>query len=270
MRNTLLAVALSLAVAAPAVAQKLSIEFHEGRVTVDATSVPVRTILTEWSKVGGTKVIGAERVAGTPLTIKLIDVPESQALEVILRSVAGYMAAPRLANAGASMYDRILVMATSSVPPPPAAAARPAQNSGMAGTQRFVPPRRDTEPAEQEPEDDDQNPPNAPPVFTFPQPGQNGMAQPGQFAQPGQVNNGQFNGQFQGNVNGQPVIVNPAPGTQPQTFTINPAPPPKPAYQPATPVGLPAPGMIAPVQPVQPVPGAPGTNVRPPGGQRQQ
>ena len=267
MRYILLAVALSLAVAAPAAAQKLSIEFHDGRVTVDATSVPVRTILTEWSKVGGTKVIGADRVAGAPLTIKLIDVPESQALEVILRSVAGYMAAPRVANAGVSKYDRILVLATSSTPPPPAAAARPAQNSGMSGTQRFVPPRRDTEPAEQEPDDDDLTPPNPPPVFTFPQPGQNGVAlQPGQFPQPGQFNNGQFNnGQFQGNVNGQPVIVNPGPGTQPQTFTINPAPPPTPAYQPATPVGMPAPGMIA---PVQPVPVAPGTNVRPPGGQR--
>ena len=251
MRYILLAVALSLAVAAPAAAQKLSIEFHDGRVTVDAASVPVRTILTEWSRVGGTKLIGAERIAGAPLTIKLIDVPESQALEVILRSVAGYMAAPRAANAGVSMYDRILVLATSSTPPPPAAAPRTAQNSGMSGTQRFVPPRRDTEPAEQEPDDDDPNPPNPPPVFTFPQPGQNGVAlQPGQFPQPGQFNNGQF----PGNVNGQPVIVNPAP-------------PPTPAYQPATPVGMPAPGMIA---PVQPVPVAPGTNVRPPGGQRQQ
>jgi hypothetical protein len=262
MRYILLTVTLSLAAAAPAAAQKLNIQFREGRVTVDATQVPVRTILTEWSKVGGTKVIGAERVAGAPLTIKLIDVPESQALEVILRSVAGYMAAPRGANAAGSMYDRILVMATSSTPPPAAAAARPAQNSGMSGTQRFVPPRRDTEPVEQEPDDDDPNPPN-PPVFTFPQPGQAGAAlQPGQFPPP----QGQFNGQFQGNVNGQPVIVNPAPGTQPQTFTINPASPPTPAYQPATPVGMPTPGMIA---PVQPVPVAPGTNVRPPGGQRQ-
>ena len=263
MRNILLAVALSLAVAAPAFAQKLSIEFREGRVTVDATSVPVRTILTEWSKVGGTKVIGAERVAGAPLTIKLIDVPESQALEVILRSVAGYMAAPRSANTGVSMYDRIMVLATSSTPPPAPAATRPTPNTGMSGTQRFVPPRREPEPAEQDPDDDDPNPPNPPPVFTFPQPGQNGVAlQPGQFPQPGQFNNGQF----QGTVNGQPVIVNPAPGTQPQTFTINPAPPATPAYQPATPVGLPVPGMIA---PVQPVPGAPGTIVRPPGGQRQ-
>ena len=49
MRNTLLRHCPELAVAAPA-AQQTHIEFNDGRVTVDATSVPVRTILTEWAK----------------------------------------------------------------------------------------------------------------------------------------------------------------------------------------------------------------------------
>ena len=59
----------------------------------------MRTILTEWAKLGGTKVVGAERISGAPLTLKLDDVTEAQALEIILRSVAGYMAAPRRASA---------------------------------------------------------------------------------------------------------------------------------------------------------------------------
>ena len=123
MRRALfLTVALSLATAWPAAAQGLKVDFHDGRVTVDATAVPVRAILTEWGKVGGTKIVGAERISGAPLTVKLINVTEAQALETILRSVAGYMAAPRTTGEGPSMYDRILVMATTSAPPAPAAA----------------------------------------------------------------------------------------------------------------------------------------------------
>ncbi len=120
MRRLLLTVALSVVIAAPAFAQQpLKLSFQDGRVTVDATSVPVRTILTEWGKVGGTKVVGAERITGAPMTVKLVNVTEAQALETILRSVAGYMAAPRNgATTGPSMYDRILVMATSSAPAP--------------------------------------------------------------------------------------------------------------------------------------------------------
>ncbi len=96
MRRLLLTVALSVVIAAPAVAQQpLKLSFQDGRVSVDATAVPVRTILTEWGKVGGTKIVGAERITGAPMTVKLVNVTEAQALETILRSVAGYMAAPR-------------------------------------------------------------------------------------------------------------------------------------------------------------------------------
>ena len=243
MRRTLLIAALSFFAAAPASAQQLRVSFDEGLVSVDANAVPVRQILNEWAKQGGTKVVGVERITGAPLTIKLLNVPESRALEVILRNVAGYMAAPRAAAAGtgASMYDRILVMATSTAPPP-AVAARPVpQNQGIAGTQRFVPPRQ--QPSDDEKEEEDPNPPS-PPVFTFPQ--QPGMVQPGVF------NN-------TANVNGQPMVVNPAAGGA-QNITINPQPSQPPGY-PTMPVGSPTPGMISapPPQPAQPV--------RPPGRQ---
>jgi hypothetical protein len=216
---------------------------------VDATSVPVRAILTEWGKVGGTKIVGVERISGAPITVKLINVTEAQALETILRSVAGYMAAPRNAGVGASRYDRIMVMATSSAPPPPPAAnARPPQQPSTAfnGTQRFVPPRQRPEQAEPAEQDEpDENPPN-PPVFTFPQQGQNGFVnQPGQFQNP--TPNG-----FGGTAVVSPgtVVV---PTTQPATTPA----------QPQAPIGVSQPGMM--VQPPQPTtPTTPGM-IRPPG-----
>ena len=252
MRRILLTLAMSCALAAPAAARQLTLTFNNGLVTVDATAVPVRTILNEWAKRGDTKVVGVERVSGAPLTIKLIDVPESQALEVILRSVAGYMAAPRSTGAGASMYDRILVMATSSAPPPAAASATrppsPANPNALAGTQRFVPPQRRADDDDTDKDEEDPNPPN-PPVFTFPgAPNQNG--QPGAFvAQP----------QSQPM---QPMIVNPQTG-QPQ-ITINPAAPG--GYPTTAPFGSTTPGTIN--QPAA-QPGQPGVPTRPPGRQRQ-
>lgn len=252
MRLILLTIALSLVVAGSAEAQQLKIAFNQGHVSLDATSVPVRTILAEWSKLGGTKVVGAERVAGAPLTLKLVDVPESQALEIILRSVAGYMAAPRVAAAGASMYDRILVMATSSAPPASSPAKPTPTGPGpTTGTQRFVPPRAVIQPAEEdnEPEEEPERPNQ--PVFTFPQPGQNGFPQPGGFGPQGVVM--------------PPVItVNPS-GTGPSTITINPRSPGTAAPNAFGVVGAPTPGMIQQPaqQPTQPTQAGP--MVRPPG-----
>ncbi len=242
MHRILLIAALCFVVAAPAGAQQLKVSFNEGLVSVDANAVPVRQILNEWAKLGGTKVVGVERITGAPLTIKLIDVPEAKALEVILRSVAGYMAAPRASGTGASMYDRILVMATSTAPPPAAVPRPAAPNPATAGTQRFVPPRQQ-QPDDNDDEEADPNPPN-PPVFTFPQ--QPGVVQPG-------VNNNMPPG------SGQPMIVSPANGGVTNT-TINPAAPA--SYPTTMPVGSSTPGMInaPPPQPGQPV--------RPPGRQQ--
>ena len=248
-RALLLTVALSLLTAGQAAAQNLKVAFHDGRVSVDATGVPVRAILTEWGKVGGTKIVGAERISGAPLTVKLVDVTEAAALETILRSVAGYMAAPRHTGVGASIYDRILVMATTSAPAVANNNARPTPQPSNAfnGSQRFVPPQRRAEQNEVEEADEpDENPPN-PPVFTFPQPGPNGFVnQPGQFQNaPAQI---------------QGVVVNPSNGGA-STITINPAQ----QAPPSGPVGVSQPGMMVnPPQPNAPTPTP--TMIRRPGG----
>jgi hypothetical protein len=245
MRHLLLTFALSGLCAIPAAAQQLTLEFNQGLVTVDAASVPVRTILNEWAERGGTKVIGSERISGAPLTVKLVDVPEAKALEIILRSVAGYLAAPRNTGEGASIYDRILVMATSATPPPPARPVPPSNPNAMSGTQRFVPPQRQAEDEDRDRDEDDPNPPQ-PPVFTFPGAvnGQPGQFQPQPNQQPGQT-----------------MIVNPQ--GQPQTITISPNAPSN--YPTTSPFGG-APGSIS-APPLQP--GQPGVATRPPGRQQQ-
>jgi len=250
MRIALLTIALSFVLAGSASAQNVTMTFQDGLVSIEATSVPVRIILAEWAKKGGTKVIGTDRLTGSPLTLKLLNVPEAKALETILRSAAGYMAAPRAsATAGSSMYDRILVMPTST--PVTAVATRPAAptpNTAFNGTQRFVPPRQQQAQEPDDQNDPDPNPPN-PPVFTFPQPGQNGAAQPGSFTY-GQP------------ATGQPytITVNPQTGA-PQTITI--APPMVPQATPTMPAGAATPGVIMAPQPPQ----QPAITTRPPGRQ---
>jgi hypothetical protein len=110
-----------------AAAQELSLEFREGLVRLTANNVPASRILDEWTRLGGTRIVNAERVPGSPLTLQLIDVPERQALDTVLRGAAGYMVAARETPvAGASAFDTIFVLptttgalATSSAPPPP-------------------------------------------------------------------------------------------------------------------------------------------------------
>jgi len=168
-------------------------------------------------------------------------VTEAQALEVILRSVAGYMAAPRnvaSVTTGPSMYDRILVMATTSAPPPSASRPTPAgNNNAFNGTQRFIPPRpvqRQEQQEQIEQEEPDENPPN-PPVFTFPQAGQ----QPNVF-QPGQPFINAPGGQQNNGAPSAPISINPAPAPG-QTMPFG-ASTPGMIVQPPTPPGVKPPG----------------------------
>jgi hypothetical protein len=106
----------------------LKLSIHGGRVSLVARDVPVRQILAEWARIGQTRIVNAEKLAGPPVTLDLTDVPESAALRTLLRSAAGYMVGMRPANtAGASLFDRILIMPTSS--PPTAVAAPPVRQA---------------------------------------------------------------------------------------------------------------------------------------------
>ena len=286
MKYLLTALPLVVAFALPANAQQLSLQISGGRVTLDATNVPVRQILSEWARVGGTKVVGAEKITGSPLTLKLVDTPERQALDIILRNVAGFIAAPRtVASTGASSYDRILVMATSANAAGAAgnAARGPAagngafnQPGGMSGTQRRVMPPRppglppspadDSDPSDNGEIEDQVDTSANQPVFTFPgpagAPGQNGPTFVPMQTGPNQPQMGVYQ---PGQPTPQSPVITLQPGANgPTIYNFVPTSPTTPAPTSGFGVvGSPTPGMIQAPPPQQTPPPAPGT--RPPG-----
>jgi hypothetical protein len=231
---------------------EVQLSIQNGRVSLVAKDATVRQILTEWARVGQTKILNVERIPGGPLTLELTDVPEHEALDVLLRSISGYMAAPReMASANLSRFDRIVVMPTTAPPRSAAAAAPPPTFSQpqFQQQQQFQPP-----PPAQDDADEERPAPNVPvqnprgPIFnTFPQP---------------QVVNPQMNptGGVPPGV-GSPMAQ---PGQVPQQQVIPGAFPSAPSG------GVAVPGMVAPA-PLQPgqVPGQPGGTgqpIRRPGG----
>ena len=100
-------------------AERLELSFDAGRVTVVADQVPLRVVLEEWARLGNTRFVDADKLSGPPVSVQMVDVPERDALRVLLRSATGYVAAPRPAgDAGASAIDRVLIMASGRRPTP--------------------------------------------------------------------------------------------------------------------------------------------------------
>src|SRR5438105_1327363 len=89
-----LAATAAFAIATPARAEVL-LSMRDGRVTIVAKDATVRDILTEWARVGQTRIVNVERIPGGPITIEIRDMPEQQALRLLLRTLSGYMTAPR-------------------------------------------------------------------------------------------------------------------------------------------------------------------------------
>ena len=157
----------------------VQLTLHDGRVSLVAKDATVRQILEAWAKIGQTKIVNVERITGGPVTLQFVDLPESTALEVLLRSVSGYVAAPRPAPlANASAFDRILVMPTSVAPAASASAVsapgRPAPFQ-QAGPPQFQPVQLQQPPPPADDDQDDERPaptvPGRSPVFNpFPQP----------------------------------------------------------------------------------------------------
>jgi hypothetical protein len=199
-------------VSAPAFAD-VQVTMQNGRVTVIAKDATLRQILTEWARVGQTKVVNVERIPGAPMTLELRDVPEAQALEILLRPLSGYMAAPRPAQvANLSRFDRIVVM-------PTVAAARPAATASAAPPPPVFQQPQQVMPQPPDPNDEEERP-NTRPVFNaFP----------------------------------QPQVVNPnAPGNAAQPGAPQDAPAPKPTAFPTAAPGVAVPGMVVPAPQQQP------------------
>jgi hypothetical protein len=246
MKTAVITVAACL-VAVSSASAEVHLTMQNGRVSIIAKDATVRQILTEWARVGQTKIVNVERIPGGPLTLELNNVPESKALEVLLRTMSGYITAPRPVDAAnLSSFDRIIIMPTlasarPSTPstPPPAVFQQPQFTQ--------TPQPGDDDQEDERPAPNGQAPPqNRGPVFnTFPQP---------------QVVNPQTA------PSGQPMTVVPPTGAVPQT-TPTPPPPVFPGMPTAPYGGVSVPGMVAPAPtPAPGQPGALGQPARRPGG----
>jgi len=244
MKTLIFGLATSLLAALPAFAD-VHLTMHDGRVSIVAKEATVRQILTEWARVGQTKIVNVERIPGSPVTLELDNVTEAQALDVLLRSLSGYITAPRAVGAAnLSYYDRIIIM-------PTLAAARPAVSasaSASSSASSLPPPAvfRQAPPFPQPIEDDQGSEPPAP-----------NMAAPPETIRSPAANTFQ-----QGLEVGRPAVFR----GQPHAPVTHPSAPSAPFG------GVAVPGMIAPAPPqpgqpgqIQP-PGAPGQPVRRPGG----
>lgn len=124
-----LAAACVVVCSLPTAAGELKVTMHDGRVTVIADNVPVRQILAEWARVGQTRIVGGDKIPGGPVTLRLENVPERQALDVLLRAASGFMVVERaVPEATLARFDRVLILPTSTAPagggPVPSSAGR--------------------------------------------------------------------------------------------------------------------------------------------------
>ena len=246
--NTLVAAVAALLLTASPVFADLHLSMHDGRVSILATNVTVRQILTEWARLGQTRIVNVERIPGGLVTLVLENVTEMQALEVLLRPLSGYIAAPRAAAAAnLSAYDRIIIIPTLAE-----AMARPsltASASPLGASSQPPPPVFQQAPPMPPAAQDDQNTDPVPPGMAD---NTNMPSVPNAAAPP------------------EPLTRNPPPNTflkglevgrpteyrLPQRAPVTNGGPPIPSG------GVAVPGMIS--APQQPVP--PGQPVRRPGG----
>lgn len=122
-----------LALPASASAGELKLTIRNGLVTLIAEDVPLSAIMAEWSRLGQTQIVNGDKIT-TPVSLQIVDMPERRAIDIMLRPVSGYMVAERpMTVAGASVFDRIMILPTSRPPantgpinsPPPMFVPRP-------------------------------------------------------------------------------------------------------------------------------------------------
>ena len=92
--------------------RKLDISFNAGRVTIVAENVTLAEIFREWSRKGGSTIINAEGLPGSPVMLtEFKDQPEADVIRTLLREAPGYGAAMRSATEGASTVQTVWILA---------------------------------------------------------------------------------------------------------------------------------------------------------------
>ncbi len=70
--------------AARADAGDVTLTLRDGRATIVARNASLQQILREWALRGATRFVNLERVANTPISLEVKDMPERQALAILL------------------------------------------------------------------------------------------------------------------------------------------------------------------------------------------
>jgi len=210
-------------------ARELELSFDPaGLVTLVADKVSLRDILAEWTRLGGSRFINAERLPATPLSlpVRFENEPETAVLAALLRSASGYIVSPRLeGQPGTSRIGAVYIVATST------ATAAPVNTFAPSFSSQPVPLAVGSP--------DDELPPIVPPGLS--------SGQPAAQQQPSAT---QPSSPFVGGPNG--VFGTRTPTTAPGSVT--PAPEPRQTTPPPpVPSGTPQPVPIVPVVPIIPV-----------------
>lgn len=100
---------------APAAAE-VRLTLGGGHVTLVATDATLTEILHAWSDEGQITFVNTDGLSTEPITTTLSNVREREALDVLLRSLSGYVAVERPApSAGESSYRRIVLLNSQPV-----------------------------------------------------------------------------------------------------------------------------------------------------------
>jgi hypothetical protein len=146
-RWILCALASVWTVAVPTAAPRVQLTFKDGLVWLSASAASARDILTEWGRVGGTRIVAVDRLDTAPLSFDLRGVPEMEALSTILRSSGGFVTSawsPETAAQHPSRFAGIAVITAraplnAAAETPLAPEAPPAQPAlDPSGAQRII------------------------------------------------------------------------------------------------------------------------------------
>lgn len=88
----IVAALLTLSVASQARAQALQLDVHDGLVWLNADHVSLGEIVRQWARTRDLRVVRPELLEGVVITLRLSGVPESEAVQILLRGVTGYVA----------------------------------------------------------------------------------------------------------------------------------------------------------------------------------
>lgn len=100
-RLTIAALLAAFTVLPRSAAASVQLTIADGRVWLVARDATIAEILDEWARLGGTRIVNADRVPGK-FTIELTATPEAQALDLLLRPAGGFAASERAAGSPAT------------------------------------------------------------------------------------------------------------------------------------------------------------------------